>query len=89
MSRRIQVILSEAEREAFRRQAAAKKMSLSTWLREAGLKQLAAEQSGPLRTVAELREFFGSLPDEPGVEPDWDEHVRVMAESRRRGASAS
>jgi hypothetical protein len=89
MSRRIQVILSEAEREAFRRQAAAKKMSLSTWLREAGLKQLAAEQSGPLRTVAELREFFGSLPDEPGAEPDWEEHVRVMAELRRRGASAS
>jgi hypothetical protein len=89
MSRRIQVILSEAEREAFRRQAAARMMSLSTWLREAGLKQLAAEQSGPLRTVAELREFFGSLPDEPGAEPDWEEHVRVMAESRRRGASAS
>ncbi len=89
MSSRVQVILSEAEREAFRRQAAAKKMSLSTWLREAGLKQLAAEQTGPLRTVAELREFFGSLPEEPGTEPDWDEHVRVMAESRRRGASAS
>ncbi|WP_231965774.1 MULTISPECIES: antitoxin [unclassified Mycobacterium] len=88
MSSRIQVILSEAEREAFRRQAAARKMSLSTWLLEAGRKQLAAEQAGPLRTVAELREFFGSLPDEPGVEPDWDEHLRVMAESRRHGASA-
>jgi hypothetical protein len=89
MSSRVQVILSEAEREAFRRQAVAKKMSLSTWLREAGLKQLAAEQAGPLRTVADLRNFFESLPDEPGAEPDWDEHVRVMAESRRRGASAS
>lgn len=89
MSSRVQVILSEVEREAFRHQAAAQKMSLSTWLREAGLKQLEAEQTGPLRTVAELRKFFGSLPEEPGAEPDWDEHVRVIAESRRRGASAS
>lgn len=89
MSSRVQVILSEAEREAFRRQAAAKKMSLSTWLREAGRKQLAAEQAGPLRTVAELREFFGSLNEEPGTEPDWDEHLQVIAESRRRGASSS
>lgn len=89
MSSRIQVILSEAEREAFRRQAAAHKMSLSTWLREAGRKQLAAEQAGPLRTVAELREFFGALPEESGVEPDWEEHLRVMSESRRRGTSAS
>lgn len=89
MSSRVQVILSEAEREAFRRQAAANKMSLSTWLREAGRKQLAAEQTGPLRTIAELREFFGSLPAEPGTEPDWDEHVRVIEESRRRGLPAS
>lgn len=89
MSSRVQVILSEAQREAFRRQAAAKKMSLSTWLREAGLKQLAVEQAGPLRTAAEVREFFKSLPDEPGAEPDWDEHLRVMADSRRRGASTS
>lgn len=81
------MILSEAEREAFRRQAAAHNMSLSTWLREAGRKQLAAEQARPLRTVAELRTFFGSLPDEPGAEPDWDEHLRVIEESRQRGTS--
>jgi hypothetical protein len=89
MSSRVQVILSDAEREAFRRHAAAKNMSLSNWLREAGLKQLEAEQDRPIRTVEDLREFFASLPDEHGAEPNWDEHLRVMGESRRRGASAS
>ncbi len=81
--------MSDAEREAFRRQAASKKMSLSNWLREAGLKQLEAEQDRPIRTVEDLREFFASLPEEAGTEPDWDEYLRVMAESRRRGASAT
>ncbi len=89
MSSRVQVILSDAEREAFRRQASAKKMSLSNWLREAGLKQLESEQDRPIRTTAELREFFASLPEEPGVEPDWAEHLDVMAQSRRRGSSGT
>jgi hypothetical protein len=81
--------VSDAEREAFRRQAAAQNMSLSNWLREAGLRRLEAEQDRPIRTAEELRGFFASLPEDPGVEPDWDERLRVMAESRRHGLSAT
>lgn len=86
---RLNAAVRQVEREAFRRQAAAKKMSLSNWLREAGLKQLEAEQDRPIRTVTDLREFFASLPQEHGVEPDWDEHLDVVAEARRRGTSPS
>ncbi len=87
MGSRVQVILSAEEREAFRRQAAAEHMSLSNWLRQAGLTQLAAQQQRPIRTTAELRAFFTSLPEEDGPEPDWSSHLEVIQESRRSGAS--
>jgi hypothetical protein len=89
MSSRVQVILSDEEREAFRQQAAAQQMSLSNWLRQAGLKQLEAHQQRPIRTTGDLREFFASLPEEAGPEPDWQAHLRVMEESRHAGASAT
>lgn len=89
MSSRIQVILSDVEREAFRQQAAARNMSLSNWLREAGQKQLAAEQARPIRTAQDVRDFFASLPEESGQEPDWDEHLVTIADSRRGGATAT
>jgi hypothetical protein len=82
--------LSEAEREAFRTQAAAEGKSLSRWLRDAGRTQLADLERRPLRTVDDLRRFFDALPDqEGGVEPDWDAHLRVIDDSRRRGASST
>nr|WP_079091819.1 antitoxin [Mycobacterium tuberculosis] len=81
-------MLSDEEREAFRQQAAAQQMSLSNWLRQAGLRQLEAQRQRPLRTAQELREFFASRPDETGAEPDWQAHLRGMAESPRRGLPA-
>lgn len=83
------MILSNQEREAFRQQAAAQHMSLSNWLRHAGLKQLEAEQERPIRTADELREFFVSLPTEGGPEADWPAHLQVIEESLRRGTSAT
>jgi hypothetical protein len=89
MGSRVQVILSEEEREAFRQQAATQQMSLSNWLRHAGLQQLHAERERPIRNPDELREFFASLPDEGGPEPDWEAHLQVIKESRRRGTATT
>lgn len=87
MSSRVQVILSDEEREAFRQQARAEQMSLSNWLRQAGLKRLEAQQQRPIRTTAELHEFFASLPDDSGSEPDWGSHLQVIEQSRRSGVA--
>jgi hypothetical protein len=89
MGSRVQVVLSDEEREAFRQQAAVEQMSLSNWLREAGLKQLDAAQQRPIRTAEELREFFASRQEDQGSEPDWAAHLQIMEESRRRGAAAT
>ena len=89
MSSRVQVILSQEDLEAFRQEAAARQRSLSNWLRQAGLKELQARRSRPIRTPDDLREFFASLPQEAGTEPDWRNHLQVIDASRHRGATAT
>lgn len=85
----MQVILTAEEREAFRRQAAVEHKSLSRWLRDAGRRCLADAGQRPLRTPDDLRRFFESLSDQDGAEPDWDAHLAVIAQSRRRGLSST
>lgn len=87
MGSRIQVILDEAEREAFRRQAEREGQSLSAWLRDAGRRRLAEAATPEIRTVADLRRFFAALPDREcdEAEPDWEQHREVIDSSRARG----
>ena len=83
---RVQVILSEEEREAFRRRAEARGTSLSAWLRDAGRQQLERERSALLVDAATVRQFFAALPDEPlDREPDGDDHRGALADSRVAG----
>lgn len=89
MSSRVQVVLSDAEREAFRQQAAAEKLTLSAWLREAARARLEEHRRRPLQTVEDVRTFFSSLPEEEGREPEWSAHLRVMDESRGRGRATT
>lgn len=86
MSVRIQVVVDEREREAFRAQAAAEGRSLSEWLREAGRDRLARNRPDQLRTAADLEAFFAACDEqEEGREPDWEEHLRVIGASRGAG----
>lgn len=83
---RIQVIVDEAEREAFRAQAAAEGASLSEWLREAGRERLEQRRPAELRTEQDLRDFFAACDDrESGREPDWNEHLEAIERSRADG----
>lgn len=84
---RIHILLDDAEKERFRRQAEREGKSLSAWLRDAGLERLAAgERRRSLDTLDELHAFFAACDArERGREPDWDEHERVIRESKRSG----
>jgi hypothetical protein len=87
---RVQVLLEEAEREQFRREAEREGLSLSAWLRRAGQERLRSRQGRRLSTVRELREFFREVDArEKGREPDWPEHLAVMERSRASGASGT
>jgi hypothetical protein len=88
---RVQVILDEAEKEAFRHVAREEGMSLSAWLRRAGRERLSARRGRPrIRTVKDLRAFFAACDRrERGREPDWEEHLAVIERSIRASASGT
>ena len=88
---RVQVLVSTEEKEAFREMAEKEGLSLSAWLRQAGLGRLAlAEGRRRIETVSDLREFFAACDEaETGVEPDWDDHKLVIDGSIGSGGADS
>ncbi|MFQ6046283.1 MAG: hypothetical protein ACE5PT_07990 [Gemmatimonadales bacterium] len=86
---RIHLLLDEAEKERYRRQAEREGKSLAAWLREAAREKLSAAERQPrIETGAELRAFFEACDArELRKEPDWEEHRRVIEHSIRSGLS--
>ena len=91
MSKRIQVVLDEEERETFRRLAENEGLSLSAWIREAAREKVASsKRSRKIRTEEELRLFLATCRQlEEGVEPDWEQQKGVIERSARSGESSS
>ena len=90
MSIRIQVILSEEDAARFKWQAQKESKSLSSWLRDAGQRMLEMkEQREPLTDQDSLRSFFQACDKrEQGVEPDWEEHKRLILEGFQTGTQS-
>ena len=83
---RIQVIMDEIEREAFREAASREGITLSEWLRRAARDRLASVSPRRIKSVKELRAFFEACEArEEGAEPDWDDHRQVIEESKSAG----
>ena len=91
MAERIHVVLGRTEKERFRRLAEREGKSLSEWLRDVARARADAEEARDrLDTTEQLERFFAACDGrEPGREPDWDDHLRVIDGSIRRGASES
>ena len=89
---RVQLVMSDEDRARFAHQARREGMSFSAWMRAAAHDRVEARQRAkPFASVEEVEEFFrecDALAGD-GREPDWDEHLRVISESRRRGAADS
>ena len=90
---RIQVLVTEEERQRLRGLAEREGLSLSAWLRRLGLERAEAMAGvDRLETVAELDRFFRACDRREaaaGREPDWDEHLRVINASRSSGISGT
>ena len=90
MSTRVQVVMDEIEREAFRQAAAREGLSLSDWLRRAARDRLESAAIPKLSSVEELRAFFSECDSrELGAEPDWQQHRTVIEESKATGRTAT
>lgn len=88
MAIRVQVVLDERERAAFRRQARLEGLSLSAWLREAGRERLSEQEGMPRFADRESLAAFFERCDRhagEGKEPDWAEHRQVIDASRGEG----
>ena len=67
-------------------------MTLSAWLRTAARERLARQQqSDPFESPSDFEGFFRGCDalEGPPLEPEWDEHLAVISESQRRGASGT
>ena len=88
---RIQLEIPEAERERFASQAAREGKTLDAWLLSVARQQVIfaenAKRPGRIESLDELERFWewcDSLNDGE-KEPDWEEHLRNIDESRRQG----
>ncbi len=89
---RVQLVMADEDRERFVEQARREGMSLSAWLRAAARERLAARQRVKLfETPEDVEEFFRSCAslEGPEREPDWDEHLAVINESRGKGVAVT
>ena len=87
MSVRVQVILDEEEVTRFKSQAIKESKSLSAWLRDAGKNMIEINrQQQRLTDPDSLNRFFRKCNErENGVEPDWEDHKRLILDSYQAG----
>ena len=87
MSVRVQVILDEEEVTRFKSQAMKESKSLSAWLRDAGKNIIEIiRQQQRLTDPDSLNRFFRKCNErENGVEPDWEDHKRLILDSYQAG----
>ena len=89
---RVQILIPDEDRDRLVHQARKEGMTFSAWLRAAAHQRLAAQQRcRPFQSAEDIDAFFRRCDalEGPETEPDWDEHLAVIDESRSRGASAT
>lgn len=87
---RVQLVMSDEDRDRFSHQARSEGLTLSAWLRAAARERLEARQRVvPFESPAELERFFRTCDtlEGPEMESEWSEHLALINESRRRGIS--
>ena len=89
---RVQLIIPDEDRDRFVRQARGEGLTLSAWLRAAGRERLEIrERADRFTSPADVEAFFLECDalEGPEREPDWDEHLGVIAESRGRSSAGT
>ena len=86
----IQFEITEEDRERFAKQAEREGMALDAWLISVARRhssQPTTPAGDQFRSVEELRAFFREIAANSGPrpEPDWEEHLRNIDDSRRQG----
>lgn len=83
-------MIPDEDRARFVYQAHREGMSLSAWLRDAARERLERQsQVQSFESVADLEAFFVECDklESTGTEPDWEQHLAVINEARKRGTT--
>lgn len=89
---RVQLVIPDEDRDRFVHQARREGKTLSAWLRAAAHQRLRRQRrDGAFKGTADLEEFFKTCDalGGPGREPDWEEHLALINDSRHRGATGT
>ena len=89
---RVQLVLRDEEHSHYVYQANKEGLTLGAWLRAAAVERLERKSRiQPFESVADLIAFFTECDkrESGGVEPDWEQHVSVLDEVRKRGVADS
>jgi hypothetical protein len=89
---RVQLIIPDQDRDRYAHRAREEGMSLSAWLRAAAEDRLRSRtERERFRSVEDLQAFFREVDQrgEAGSEPDWEQHLQVIRDSRRGGTSST
>ena len=89
---RVQILIPDEDRDRLVHQASKEGMTFSAWLRAAAHQRLAAKQrSRPFESAEDIEAFFRQCDalEGPETEPNWDEHLAVIDESKRRSVPAT
>lgn len=86
---RVQLVMSDEDRARFTHEARREGVSFSAWMRAAACDRFETRRARPFASAAELEAFFRECDarEGEGREPDWEEHLRAIDESRSRGAA--
>ena len=86
------MIIPDEDRDRFAYHARLEVMSLSAWLRAAAEDRIERrERLKPFSSSGAVREFF-QVHDDSGSgsrEPDWEEHLKTLGESKLVGSSGT
>jgi len=85
---RVQLIIPDEDKARFVRQARREGLSLSAWLRTAARDRLEDRQRAQrFQSREDLQRFFAECDarEGSGVEPDWEEHLQTIHESKTSG----
>ena len=89
---RVQLVIPDEDRTRFVYQARREGMSLSAWLRAAARDRLERQsQVQPFASTADLEAFFAECDklEHTETEPGWEQHLAVIHEARKRGATST
>ena len=88
---RVQLLIPDEDHARFADQARTEGMSLSAWLRAAARERLDRRSPAErFESRSDVERFFASCDarEGPGPEPDWEQHLAVIRQSRDRGAAS-